>query len=62
MSTRGYERGKGEAANPSPCIFQSVIKNGLFDDSKYNQIIPSTQVQNKPKTKKQAKALTVILI
>lgn len=34
MSTWGYEGGKGEAANLAPCIFHSIIKNGLFDDSK----------------------------
>lgn len=30
MSTSGCEGGKGEAANPTHCIFQSVIKNVLL--------------------------------
>lgn len=59
MYTRGYEGGEREAANPAPCIFQSVPKNGFFDDTKQNQIIPSPQVQNNPKIRKQAKASTV---
>lgn len=55
MSTSGHEGGKGEPANPTHCIFQSIIKNILLmavnTSNLFHQHNPQTipNQRNKPR-------------